>query len=29
MSNFFEDVSNNATQVEEELLGPNYEYMQN
>lgn len=26
MSNFFEDVSNNATQVEEELLGPNYEY---
>ena len=26
MSNFFEDVSNNATQVEEELLGPNYKY---
>lgn len=26
MSNFFEDVSKNATQVEEELLGPNYKY---
>ena len=26
MSNFFADVSKNATQVEEELLGPNYKY---
>ena len=26
MSNFFEDVSKNATQVEEQLLGPNYKY---
>ena len=26
MSNFFTDVSKNASQVEEELLGPNYKY---
>ena len=26
MSNFFEDVSKVATQVEEQLLGPNYKY---
>ena len=26
MSNFFEDVSKDATQVEEQLLGPNYKY---
>lgn len=26
MSNFFEDVSKNATEVEEKLLGPNYKY---
>lgn len=26
MSNFFEDVSKNATEVEEQLLGPNYKY---
>ena len=26
MSNFFEDVANDASQVEEELLGPSYQY---
>ena len=26
MSNFFEDVSKDATQIEEQLLGPNYKY---